>query len=221
LLAWGLGESPLVRVAPEQSNLVVMGQVTQTIATTGEAIREAERRSAIRGLAAFGALLGLAVGAASGLTSRGGRAAVIAGVAGLVAGGLAGSAATLGAVPLYEAMRTPGTQELLPALLMHVALVVPVGLAVGLAFGLGKASSPGLLIGAAITGAVGAAIGAVAFQVVGTLAFPLSGVDQLLPKTPISRLAARVSVALAVGLVLGTTATGPKASGPSDREAAG
>lgn len=209
LIAWGLGESPAVRVAPRESNLVVMGQVTETVATTAEAIREAERLSAIRSVAAFGAVLGLAMGVVSGLTARGTRAAVVAGAVGLVAGGIAGAVAPIAALPLFEAMRTPGKQELLPVLLMHVALWAPVGAAAGLAFGLGRSSSPAPIAGAAVTGALGGAIGAVVFQVVGTLAFPLSGVDTLRPTTLVSRLASRLLVAASIGLVVGSTAAGP------------
>ncbi|RUL88134.1 hypothetical protein [Tautonia sociabilis] len=213
LLAWGLGETPIVRVPPQQSNLVVMGQVTQTVATTAEAIQEADRLTAIRSLAAFGALVGLALGAAGGVFRRSRRAAVKAGALGMLLGGGLGAVSPLGALPLLEAIRTPGTQDLLPSLTMHLALWIPSGLAAGLAFGVGKGESKGGLIASAGAGACGAALGAVAFQLLGTLAFPMAGVEKVLAATPISRLFGRLIVALGIGLLVGRAAGGGRQAG--------
>ncbi|QDV33847.1 hypothetical protein [Tautonia plasticadhaerens] len=208
LAAWGLGESPAVRVAPVESKMMVMGQETETMATTAEAIREADRLTAVRSLSAFGGLLGLAMGAAAGLAARRGRGAALGGAAGLVLGGLAGAAAAYGAAPLYEAIRTPGKQDLLPVMLMHLALWAPIGAAGGAAAGIGRGRGPAGAVGSAIAGAVGAAIAGLIFQVIGTLAFPMAGVDKVLSTTPASRLASRLAVALGTGLFAASAAPG-------------
>jgi hypothetical protein len=202
LAAWGVGESPVGKVEPAQSKLMVMGQETETMAATPEAIRAAERQTAIRGTAIAGGLLGLALGLASGLASGRKAGAMLGGGVGLVLGAVAGAAGPFAAIPLHEAMRTPGKDDLLPAILMHATLWVAVGLVGGLAFGLGRGTRPGPIVASAIAGAVGGAIGAVVFQVVGSIAFPTAGAEKLIPGDPIARLVSRLFVSIGIGLLV-------------------
>ena len=201
MTAWGVAESPIGRFTPKQSNLRVMGMATGSKAATPEAIREAERLNAVRSIGVFGAMVGLGMGIASGAAFGDRRSILIAGIVGLMGGGMIGALTPLGAMPIFELIRTPGKQDLLPAILMHLTLWTPVGALGGLAFGLGRTSAAGPLLKSTISGAMGAAIGAALFQVAGTIAFPTVAVEKVVSTTWVSRLVARLTVAAGIALL--------------------
>ena len=146
-----------------------------------------------------GLLLGLVGGAAVGS----GRRAAQAGGVGLVVGGLAGAVVTWATMPLFEDWRAPDTAAMLPSLVMHGLFWLPTGVAGGLALGLGLRDRVGRAVAG---GAMGALLATVLYELVGALAFPLSGTGEPVSTTWSTRLLARLLVAtftaVAAALVL-------------------
>ena len=209
--AWLLGESGLVRIAPETTDVVLMGVKLREVTT--ETVRAAELRSAVVIFAAFGGMLGLATGAAGGLpllqpTRRTATAALV----GLVAGCATGGFAPVGVLPLYHRLVAGGFPEPLTSLVAHAGIWVPIGAAAGLALGLGLGGRGRVL--RALAGAVaGALLGAVAFDVVGALAFPLDQTSRPISTGAGSRLVARLLAAVPASAVALAAATRRGAAG--------
>ena len=209
LVAGAIGETPLCRVAPETSKMVLMGRELDTDSITPEAAMEAELQTAIHSLGVFGALLGLSMGLASGIACRSNKAGIIVGVVGLLLGLYFGAASPLAAIPVHAALRTPGSQDLLPSMAMHVLLWAPLASASGFAAGLGRRLAAADLVTSTIAGAIGGAIGAIVFEIVGTIAFPLAGIDKPISNEPLTRFAAYIIVAMTTALLIVTLRSKP------------
>jgi hypothetical protein len=169
-----------------------------------------------------GSALGLMLGLAGGALRGSRRAAAVAGLAGIVLGGLAAAAANWGLMPVYFRFYDPDKDDLLVALLVQGGIAAVLGAAAGAAFGAGIAGGLGGgpardgrgLIGRTLLGGLlGAAAGLVLFQVAGVLAFPLDQTTKPVSTSSLSRLANHILVALlaAAGAARGALqAPGPR-----------
>jgi hypothetical protein len=147
-------------------------------------------------------LLGLALGAAGGRVRKSPRAAILAGLAGLILGGTAGAGATLALLPSYHAARADApdeesTNDLALALRTHGGIGIAIGAAAGLALGLGLGGGS-RIARATFGGILGAILGAVIYEVAGALVFPVAETFRPMAVAPAPRLLAHLSVALCV-----------------------
>jgi hypothetical protein len=206
LLGWLTAEAAILLVKPETAMFNAMGVMIESVTRQGEIKALATRAHLSFGL--LGAWLGLALGLAGGLARRSARQAMIAGLAGLVAGGIVGASASMALVPVYQAHRdaNPGTTDLTVPMLVLGGIWVLVGASGGLAFGLGLGGK-GRIAGAMVGGLIGAAFGTLAFAVIGATAFPLDKTHLPISESWPSRLAARLSVALLAALGIGAMLT--------------
>lgn len=218
LLAWLAGESRPMWVAPKQVPMVTMGTRHNGTTTATEQAAIVATASRING--AFGALLGLAFGAAGGLAIRSSGKALRSAVLGAVLGAIAAGAAALVATRFFHQSRDLIANELIASLLLHSAMWVAVALPASLAFSLGTGSRR-LGIGRALLGgALGALIGTVVFEFAGAVVFPMDDTGEPISTTALSRLAARLCVALFTALGIWATfvkaksATAPSSSHP-------
>jgi hypothetical protein len=172
---------------------------------------EIERRMGIardhRTALAYGGLglfLGLALGAAGGLTRRSARAAIVAGLTGLVLGGVAGAVTTRGVLPYYHSVRAKAsdedkTNDLTLALMTHGAIWGAVGAAAGLALGMGL-GGVGRTARASLGGILGAFLGAVIYEFVGAIFFPYDQTFRPMAYAVAPRLLAHLGVAVCTAI---------------------
>ena len=198
LLAWTVGE--LMRDVFQ-----VPQELRGALERSAEQVRAQTAVNVSRGVLAFGLLgacLGSALGALGGrLRSPSSLKAVgIAAMIGLALGASAGAGSSAIVAPILEANRALAATSLLPSILAHAGIAALIGAAGGLAFGIGRGVStralPALLIG----GLAAAAFGSALALVLGTLAFPLSGTEHLIPTSMTARLVARLALTLAAAL---------------------
>jgi hypothetical protein len=158
-----------------------------------------------------GALFGLMLGVAGGLSRKSNKATILAGVFGLVLGGLAeGGAGRLSLWLIYHRF-DPQTEDMLQSLLGHLGLWSAVGLTGGLAFGLGLGGR-GRWWRATIGGLVGAGVATVVYEFLGALVFATHGTHQPLADTPETRALAQILIPLgaAIGALLSASDPKPK-----------
>lgn len=219
--SWGLGEGLEGRFRPTLS--VAMGgfpSPEEARATKAAYIR-GETLEATAAFGIMGAVLACCLGAAGGLARGSGRSALIAGIVGAVCGGAAGAAAGWFVAPIFLLNKDLG-DDLLRAFMIQCGLVAPLGAMGGAAFGMGfggRSAAFRALVG----GLVGAIVGAMAFQLIGAIALPLDGAAKPLSDTSLSRLLARLVVAVLIALGAARTVfegTGKRALAPETRAVA-
>jgi hypothetical protein len=203
LLAFGVGEAvyDLIPARSVAQHALGLTRVTPTFATETVA-------AARNGALAFGVLglfLGGCLGLAGGLARRS-SFAVAAGGLGSVLGFAAGVGASLALLPFWIASRIRyPDNELAISFLMHGAIWGLLGALAGLAFAIGLGDRS-VWVRALIAGFAGALLGAVAFDLIGVVAFPGAMTDDPISRTWVTRLMARLLVAVAtaaaVSLVL-------------------
>ncbi len=181
-----------------------MGHKTRN--PTFETENDARVKNSLVAFGSLGGLLGMAMGAGAGLARRAPRSAAMAAVVGLVLGGLAGAGATAVVLPTALRTRSVNQDDLIRPFLVHAGLWGPLGAAGGLAFGLGAGRRGSSLATATLGGAVGALLGSAAYDLIGGLAFPFARTDTPISRTWLTRLIARLCVALGAvsGATLGT-----------------
>jgi|GEM_PF-2024621 len=149
----------------------------------------------------MGAALGLMLGLAGGGVRKSGRAAAIAGLAGLFLGGVGAAVATWSLMPAFLRIYDPDKDVLLVALLVHGSIATVIGAGVGTAFGAGisggiRGERHGLIGRTILGGLLGAAAGMLIFQIVGMMVFPLDHTTLPVSKSSNSRLASHVLLTL-------------------------
>jgi hypothetical protein len=164
-------------------------------------VRESQDRTATASYGVLGALLGLALGAAGGMSRRSPGAAITAALIGLVLGAAAGTGTTFLLLRWYHAFHAVpapenAAQELCLALATHGGIWGAVGTAAGLALGLGLGG--GRVARAIIGGILGAALAAAIYEFGGAVVFPLDRTLQPTATAPGPRLLAHLAVALCV-----------------------
>jgi hypothetical protein len=173
---------------------------------TAEEIARIIRARIVSGTITFGAtgaMVGLAFGLAGGASRRSIKRAALAGMAGLIVGGLAETGAAYGGLKFIYTKIDMQADDMLQTLLSHEALWAVVGLAGGLAFGLGIGGWRAWLK-SAVGGLVGAAIATVVYEFLGALVFPTDGTHLPYANTAITRALAQVLIAL--GIAIGAVA---------------
>ncbi|MDR3619887.1 MAG: hypothetical protein P4L85_11105 [Paludisphaera borealis] len=205
VVAWGVGETSLVRVEAKLVPLVTMGNKHE--GTTAATERAALIATASRNSAVLGAALGLAMAAAGGLIRRKPAGALRAALTGAALGGVAGGLAALGSVTLYLKASPSFENDLIPSLIMHGAISIALGVVAAFAFGLGIGTDKtwGRRVQLLAGGGGGALLGAVAFQVVGGLLLPIDGTAEPISTTSQARFLSSVLVSsfTAIGAAAG------------------
>jgi hypothetical protein len=197
LVAWGIGEATLVPEAGyenKKENVHLQPEV-------------AGIRNATVSFGVLGAALGLGLGLAGGLIGRSVVRAIMAGVAGLVVGGGTGAGLALVLTPLYY--RQAAASDITYALIVHAGAWVGAAAAAGLAFAIGVGKwrdLPRTVLAAASA----AFIATVIFEFGGGILFPDALTDRPVSHTWVTRLVARliVAVLVAAGVVLSAGSTG-------------
>jgi hypothetical protein len=164
--------------------------------------------TSLNGAAAFavlGGLLGLSLGLVGGLGRRSAAGAILGAAVGLFLGAAAGALPSFAIMPWHWKHRGDDEyrgQLVLPTL-VHLGLWCSLGLTAGLAFGLGRyGPRPSRLFVTGAAGLIGAIIGTSLFELAGALLFPLDETVNPFSATWQTRLLARLSVALFVGLAV-------------------
>jgi len=199
-LSWRLGERYIDYYKPSEEAAEAAYDFTQLNIEE----KQAGSRNTAIAYGLFGGILGAALGALGGLLGRSPKRAGILGVAGLLLGALAGAAPPFLIFPLYyDHMSHPEIEfesYFLPlTVLMHTGLWCPLGAVAGgsLAVGLKGLRGSALLKGI-LGGLLGALIGAVLYNGIGAFAFPLDNTTYPVSTTPITRLLARIVVAISI-----------------------
>lgn len=173
-------------------------------------------KHAKEGFATFGLLgaaMGLSLGLAGGLARCNMRAALVAGVVGLVLAGAVGAyAGKISAQFVYQNIELYADSAT-HSLLVHGAICVAIGLAGGLAFGIGLGGGR-TIIEVAVGGLIGALGATVVHELIGSLFFPAARTYQPIADTASARLVAQLLVAffIAAGaaVLAGTRVRNPK-----------
>jgi hypothetical protein len=199
LLSWLAGEASYDFIRPAKEPVEMMG-MTQ-IQPTSRTMSVADTRNAALAFGALGGLLGLALGAAGGLSSRSLRATGWGGLVGLVVGGAAGAGMAMLVGPLvFKLSSRPdlpawlNPEGMILPMLIHGAAWCSIGAAGGLALAVGLGLGPRGLGRAMLGGLLGAALGTVLFEAVGARFFPLAQTTNLIATSSWARLLARVLV---------------------------
>jgi hypothetical protein len=170
--------------------------------------RETALANGINGAIAFGglgALLGLGLGLAGGLARRSLPGAALGAGVGLVLGAAAGALPSFPMMKIHWYNRheeaVMGELAIPFALMIHAGLWCALGAAAGLAYGVGRYGRDvvGVLV-ATIGGLIGATLGVIAFEVIGSMAFPLARTVDPFSESSLTRLLARLCVAVFTAL---------------------
>jgi hypothetical protein len=145
----------------------------------------------------LGASLGLALGVAGGLARRSVSSAILAGFIGLIIGTAAAATATWFLVPTYWRYKSPMQDDLILSLLVLSGIWATLGGAAGLALGIGAGGGRRALR-ALLGGLLGAVCAAMLYDVLTGIVFPLDRTTQPLPGSWITRLLARLTLAIFV-----------------------
>lgn len=198
LVAWLVGESPVMRVAPRQVGQTIFGQAFA--AQTADTIRAADVATAARMYGAFGGLLGLALGVVGGLASRSSRFTGMAMLTGTVLGTVAGSASSLIAVPLYHRFHESIPSDLIASMLVHGAVWGPIGASSALAFAIGLGRGCRAVCVVIAYGLLSALLATALYEVAGAVIFPTDETGEPISQSSTSRLFARLLVAICIGI---------------------
>lgn len=166
--------------------------------------------------AAMGSLLGLALGAISGLARRA-RTGAAAAFLGLVLGIAAPMGVAWVALPLFFKQYDPQSHDLVLPLVTHGVIWSTVGAVAGLSFGFGIGGR-GRWIQTLVGGLAGAALATLIYEIVGAIAFPTGRTELPVSSSVATRLLSHLLVAVlaATGAVLAVqhSAKSPNASTP-------
>jgi hypothetical protein len=160
-------------------------------------------------LAATGGLLALALGLAAGASRPSIKAALSAGVLGLLLGAaLEGGVARMVLWYTYKKMDL-ASDDMLPPILCHLAIWCIIGALAGLAFGIGIGGRLRWLR-TMIGGAVAAGIAIVAYDIIGAVLMATHETHLPHAKFPESRALAQILVSLVTGIGIVVAARDPK-----------
>src|SRR5262249_5941863 len=140
-----------------------------------------------------GALAG-ALGLAGGLSRRFVRAAMVAGLAGVVLGTATGAGASLLLTPEFYRRITPDTGMTL-GMIIHAGVWTPIGAVSGLALGVGLGGTRAIAL-ALLGGLAGAVLGTMGYEVASALLYPQARLDHPIPEERGLRLLAVFGIAV-------------------------
>jgi hypothetical protein len=208
VLAWIVGESSLLWVEAKKVPMVTMGQHHES--PTAATRNAAAIATAGRLHAAFGAILGLALGVSAGTGLRRAQAGAI----GAVLGAASGYAASLVDIPLFLRHRDTFSSEIIPSMLLHCGIWGSIGAASSVGWWFGASGGKWTIVRVVAGGLIGAVLGAVVFDMLGAAFFVGDETGDALSTpdtTATPRLLARslVSTLTGVGIVVAWSA-GPR-----------
>ena len=207
-LAWFVGEKTLTFFEAPLSDVPSMGGGTVKLPTRDDQVI-AESKNETIAFGTLGGLLGLFLGTAGGLVRGSIRLTIAAALLGLLLGGAIGTGLSLGALQLYNEHRDENLPDLLPVILLHLAIFGGIGATAGLAFGVGTGAK-GAWKTAMIGGLGGAIVGAILADCGGALMFPNAKTNLPISETPLSRLFYRQVVAFAIFIGTGLAVADPR-----------
>lgn len=213
-LSAGLGEATREYFSPELK--LQERQGNKMMEPTPETSIRATLKNGALANAELGALLGLALGLAGGLARRSVRVAAAAALCGAALGTVLGAATSLGLIPLFYVAKhfTASTEpDLSMSLVLHAGIWASLGAAGGLAFaiGLGEHCRLGRAV---IGGFLGAFVATLLYEVLGAVAFPLSGTGEPIAENWAPRVLARILIPVLSALAIGKFTLAPPRSKP-------
>lgn len=168
---FGAGELGLLTFQPGLTEIQLPGATY--IGVSSVTRRTAEVKGILARTALLGGLLGLGAGLAGGLTRRSTKTMTRGAVLGLLVGGAVSAAPVVPAMIVYLRAEDSGPGELTRAVMMHMALWLPVGAAAGLGLALGL-GAPRKIPAAILGGLVGVALATLAYELLGSVVYPLA-----------------------------------------------
>ena len=192
VLAWGIGEKTYDYFQP-----AVKGPISRDFTVLNREKGIADRKNAAIVFGAFGALLGLAAGAAGGASRRSIPGGASAALAGLLLGGIGAALVSYELTPIFARFYSDETPSLLLSFLVRGGIWAVAGMMAGLALGWGWQGSLGVPR-ALIGGLAGSVCGTIAFEVVNAVLFPGDRNDAVIPSSMPARLLACLFVAIGV-----------------------
>jgi hypothetical protein len=201
--AFGLGELAYGRFSPELVPQAMGGG--QIMRPTMETKAASDARNAAVAFGSLGGLLGLFLGLAGGLERRSIGSAAKAGWVGLFLGATVGAVLPLVLIVLYyRVLAQRSGDDLLLSVGLHAALWGTLGAVAGLAFAIGR-GRPRLALRLVIGGLAGAVVGTLVYEAVGAMADPQGGTADAISATWLTRLLARLLVAIGAAVAIDLT----------------
>jgi hypothetical protein len=200
--AFGIGEATYKVIPARLVEVPTPASVVMAVSPESQAV--ADVRNAAFAYAVVGGCLGGCLGIAGGLARRSGTAAAAAGLLGLLLGAGPPAGISLATVKAFTNARAiMPDYDIALSMSMHGLIWGLIGGAAGLAFAVGTGGR-GRLVPAALAGFVGAVLAAIAFDLVGAAFFPEWETGEPISTTRLSRLVARlhVAIATAAGVIL-------------------
>jgi hypothetical protein len=218
--SWPIGDVIHARFGPPEfinlassSGGFISHEEVQKLTRTKQA---AQLREAALYFGATGAILGAALGLA-GFSARRPAAgsARNALLLGALVGAASGAAAAVGILPVYLKFLNTDTNDLAMGFMFQAVTAAGLGAAAGASFAVGLGDR-GRLIPAIVGGLMGAIAGVVVYDVAGALAFPLDKTSSPISATTLTRLLARLSVAVlaSAGVAMGVLDKGKPKPAP-------
>jgi hypothetical protein len=214
LVSWTVGEAFVGYFSPPVALMDDLG----ASAELGRQQIASDLKNACVAFGWLGAILGLALGFAGGMTRRSTAAAGKAAALGLILGGCSGVGLSLFLLPIYERNRDMISDDMVLPILIHCGIWGGIGASTGLAFGIGRGG--GRQIVNSLCGAlVGALVASVLFDILGALLFPVAQTARPISVTSGTRLLARLLVAMlaAVGAMKSLGVDVPPLGGTNNR----
>ncbi len=172
--SFALGELLLEAFRPPLERSEVMGRVLMKANFHDQA--SADYKNAMVSFTILGSLLSASLGFAGGLSQGSKRLAMIAGLAGIVLGGILAGSASYTLLPVYfhaeDVSKEELSRDLMLPLLVHGGIWAAAGLGGGIAFGIGLHQGRARLIKAALGGFIGAAVASAIYEILGAAIFP-------------------------------------------------
>jgi hypothetical protein len=218
LLAFAAGEATyqIIPIENEARDLMGTKVFQPSVATRSAGLTK-------NGALTFGLLglcLGGCLGLAGGLARRSNSGAIVGTLLGAILGPALGAGVSWLGLPWFINERLLHAEyDLILGLGMHGLIWGSVGAAAGLAFAVGL-GRPRFYLPSVIAGLLGALLGTVAFDLFGAAAFPMAECDEPISVTRVTRLLARLLVAVGTALSLALLLPDPQGEARSDQGAA-
>ncbi len=195
--SWQIGETYHGRFEPTLIPGKALGTPPEVLEANFNSRQTAVTREATFAYGVLGAVLGLALGLAGGAVRGSVGTALVGAIVGTILGGAAGAGMTRVLLPIYHSniLLRSDKGDLLLAILIHGGSWSVIGAVGGAAFGIGLGDRR-RAIAALFGGLVGAIAGVLAYEIIGSLAFPLDAITDPISATPETRLFARLAVTI-------------------------
>jgi hypothetical protein len=203
LAAFAAGEMLFQTFRPLLTPQELMGN--RIMVATFETNTVAAAKNSALAFGALGAILGASLGGLGGYLGRSTRSSIMAAVLGLIVGAVVGAILPLALVKWsVESATYYFEYDLLISMALHCVIWGAIGGAAGLAFGAGMGTFR-LMVRAVMAGGFGACLGSVTFELIGAACFPAAETGQPISATWLTRLLARLLVAIGASAAIAIT----------------